>query len=91
MSFTLTSQPLLIRPKLEGFNGLIQHQVVPLRTHPSTSMSAFDGVHGTVCNEQQYQQSLVTDPHPTITCLTHGQSIGLTVSVLSVARLNGLD
>ncbi|KAI9463564.1 hypothetical protein BJY52DRAFT_921148 [Lactarius psammicola] len=42
-------------------------------------MSALDGVNGTVCNEQQYKQSLLTDPHPTITCLTHGQSIGLTL------------
>jgi len=38
-----------------------------------------DGVHGTVCNAQQYQQSLLNDPH-NITCLTHGQSIGLTLT-----------
>ncbi|KAF8274438.1 hypothetical protein EI94DRAFT_1713421 [Lactarius quietus] len=44
-------------------------------------MSALGGVNGTVCNEQQYQQSLLTDPYPTISCLTHGQSIGLALSV----------
>ncbi|KAI9463568.1 hypothetical protein BJY52DRAFT_1184588 [Lactarius psammicola] len=54
-------------------------------------MSVLDGVHGTVCSEQQYQQSLVTNPHPTITCLTHGQSIGLALtaeaSFLSLAAV----
>jgi len=54
-------------------------------------MSAFDGVHGTVCNAQQYQQSLLTDPHPTISCLTHGQTIGLALtaeaSFLSLAAV----
>ncbi|KAH9083444.1 hypothetical protein EDB83DRAFT_2511764 [Lactarius deliciosus] len=48
-------------------------------------MSTLDGVHGTVCNEQQYQQSLLTDPHRTISCLTHGQSIGLAVSIVLYA------
>ncbi|KAH9083443.1 hypothetical protein EDB83DRAFT_2309432 [Lactarius deliciosus] len=47
-------------------------------------MSVFDGVYGTVCNAEQYQLSVV---NKTITCLTHGQSIGLAVSILlSVAR-----
>ncbi|KAH9048332.1 hypothetical protein EDB84DRAFT_263787 [Lactarius hengduanensis] len=54
-------------------------------------MSTLDGVHGTVCNEQQYQQSLLTDPHRTISCLTHGQSIGLALtagaSLLSLAAV----
>jgi hypothetical protein len=52
-------------------------------------MSAFDGVHGTVCNAQQYQQSLLTNP--TISCLTQGQSIGLALtaeaSFLSLAAV----
>ncbi|KAH9978595.1 hypothetical protein BGW80DRAFT_1279883 [Lactifluus volemus] len=41
------------------------------------------GVNGTVCNEQQYQQSLtsLTNPHPTISCLTRDQSFGLVVAV----------
>jgi hypothetical protein len=47
-------------------------------------MLGLGGVNGTVCNAQQYQQSLTseTSPDPTITCLTHGQTIGLTVSTL---------
>jgi hypothetical protein len=47
-------------------------------------MSGLDGVHGTVCDVRKYQQSLTseTSPNPTITCLTHGQTIGLTVSIL---------
>ncbi|KAH9176402.1 hypothetical protein EDB89DRAFT_1903194 [Lactarius sanguifluus] len=54
-------------------------------------MSTLDGVHGTVCNEQQYQQSLLTEPHRTISCLTHGQGIGLALtagaSLLSLAAV----
>jgi hypothetical protein len=41
-------------------------------------MSASDTVYGTVCNAQQYEQSLSTDP--TISCLTHGQTIGLAMT-----------
>ncbi|KAF8502220.1 hypothetical protein F5888DRAFT_1177482 [Russula emetica] len=42
-------------------------------------MTALDGVHGTVCNEQQYNQSLQSydSSSPSISCLTHGESIGL--------------
>ncbi|KAF8274450.1 hypothetical protein EI94DRAFT_1782365 [Lactarius quietus] len=36
-----------------------------------------DGVNGTVCNAQQYNQSMFTT---TITCLTPGQSIGLALT-----------
>jgi hypothetical protein len=45
-------------------------------------MSAVDGVHGTVCNAQQYEQSLpsLSNLNPSISCLTHGQTIGLAVS-----------
>ncbi|KAH9083445.1 hypothetical protein EDB83DRAFT_15305 [Lactarius deliciosus] len=54
-------------------------------------MSTPGGVNGTVCNTQQYQQSLLNTSHPTITCLTHGQSIGLTLtaeaSFLSLAAV----
>ena len=53
-----------------------------LRPHPSKKMSGLGGVNGTVCNAQQYQQSLLTDTYPTISCLTRGQSIGLAVSIL---------
>jgi hypothetical protein len=38
------------------------------------------GVNGTVCNAQQYSQSLPSNPNPSISCLTHGQTIGLAVS-----------
>ncbi|KAF8260675.1 hypothetical protein EI94DRAFT_884557 [Lactarius quietus] len=53
-----------------------------------------DGVHGTVCTEDQYQNSTnlyPNDPKPSLTCLTHGQSIGLTLiaesSLLSLVAL----
>jgi len=42
-----------------------------------------EGVYGTVCTEDQYQNSTNLHPntkYPTITCLTRGQSIGLTVT-----------
>ena len=46
-------------------------------------MSAIGGVNGTVCTADQYNQSLVSEParNPWISCLTHGQSIGLAVSM----------
>ncbi|KAH9061349.1 hypothetical protein EDB87DRAFT_1560305 [Lactarius vividus] len=57
-------------------------------------MSTLDGVNGTVCNAEQYQRSIyniTTNPRPTITCLTHGQSIGLALtaeaSFLSLAAV----
>jgi hypothetical protein len=48
----------------------------------ATVMSAIGGVNGTVCTADQYSQSLVSEParSPWISCLTHGQSIGLAVS-----------
>jgi hypothetical protein len=44
-------------------------------------MTELDGVHGTVCNPQQYQQSQQSHDSrsPSISCLTRGQSIGLVV------------
>ena len=54
-----------------------------------------DGVHGTICTEDQYQNSTnlnPNNPYPTISCLTHGQSIGLAASILlSVTTFDGLD
>jgi len=46
-------------------------------------MTALDGVNGAVCNAQQYQQSLQSydSRSPWITCLTHGDGIGLVVSI----------
>ncbi|KAN0107216.1 hypothetical protein V8E52_010418 [Russula decolorans] len=46
-------------------------------------MTELDGVHGTVCNQQQYQQSLQSQDSrsPWITCLTHGDIIGLLLAV----------
>jgi hypothetical protein len=51
-------------------------------------MTALDGVNGTVCNAQQYIQSLQSydSRNPSISCLTHGDIIGFVVSVeLSVS------
>ena len=45
------------------------------------------GVNGTVCNAQQYSQyiqSSVNGTNPTISCLSHGESIGLAVGTLLV-------
>jgi len=45
-------------------------------------MTALNGVNGTVCNAQQYQQSLQSydSRSPSISCLTHGDSIGLVLT-----------
>jgi len=45
-------------------------------------MAAPDGVHGTVCNEQQYNLSTPSSysPNPSISCLTHGETIGLALA-----------
>jgi hypothetical protein len=48
-------------------------------------MTALDGVKGTVCNEQQYNQSLELNVAPSISCLTHGESIGLAVGIWSTS------
>ena len=37
-------------------------------------------VHGTVCNAVQYEQSQAFKYNPNISCLSHGESIGLAVS-----------
>jgi hypothetical protein len=46
-------------------------------------MTAFDGVHGTVCDAEQYQQSLQSadSRNPSISCLPPGEGIGLVVSI----------
>jgi len=43
-------------------------------------MTAYDGVHGTVCNATQYSQFLEITNSPSISCLTQGQSIGLALT-----------
>jgi len=45
-------------------------------------MAALDGVHGTVCNELQYSQSISSSysSNPSISCLTHGEAIGLALT-----------
>jgi hypothetical protein len=47
-------------------------------------MAALDGVNGTVCNAQQYLLSIpsASNPNPSISCLSHGQAIGLAVGIL---------
>ena len=50
-------------------------------------MAAYDGVNGTVCDAQQFSefiQSSADGSDPTISCLTHGETIGLAVSTLLV-------
>ena len=44
-------------------------------------------VNGTVCNAQEFEQSLSSrdNPNPTISCLTHGQSIGLAVGTQTLS------
>ena len=66
----------------------------PSFPHPlsTTGMSALDDgawVNGTVCNAQQFNYFLDKSNH-TISCLSHGESIGLAVSTqpLSVYCLN---
>jgi len=46
-------------------------------------MTTLGGVNGTVCNAEQYRQSLPSqdNPIPLISCLTHGQSNGLTLAI----------
>jgi hypothetical protein len=50
-------------------------------------MATFDSVYGTVCNAEQYNQSQALNAGdysgPSISCLTHGETIGLAVSILS--------
>ncbi|KAH9953521.1 hypothetical protein BC827DRAFT_129599 [Russula dissimulans] len=48
-------------------------------------MTALDGVNGTVCNADQYSQSLTShnSRSPWISCLTHGESIGLALTAES--------
>jgi len=52
-------------------------------------MAALDGVNGTVCNAQQYQLSIPSPDNlnPSISCLTHGQAIGLAVGIPSFSVL----
>ncbi len=57
-------------------------------------MTALDGVNGTVCNAQQYQQSQQSydSRSPSISCLTHGDTNGLAVSTyLMSPTLNSFD
>jgi hypothetical protein len=46
-------------------------------------MTSLGGVNRTGCSAEQYQQSLLSqdNPIPLISCLTHGQTIGLTVII----------
>jgi hypothetical protein len=46
-------------------------------------MPTLRGINGTVCDAEQYQQSISspTDPNYFISYLSNGQSIGLVVSV----------
>ena len=58
-----------------------------LLSNPSTTtavvMTTLGDVNGTVCDAQQYQQSLLSfdSSNPSIACLTHGECIGLAVNI----------
>jgi hypothetical protein len=56
-------------------------------------MLASDGVHGTVCNAQQYEESLLllSNPEPQISCMTHAENIGLMVSTLFISFVTELS
>jgi len=58
-------------------------QSLPSNPFTAVVMTALDGVNGTVCNAQQYNQSLQSHDSrsPWISCLTHGDIIGLVVSI----------
>jgi hypothetical protein len=51
--------------------------------------AALDDVNGTVCNALQYQQFLSskTSDNPTISCLSRGQTVGMTVSNPALSML----
>jgi hypothetical protein len=51
--------------------------------------AALDGVNGTVCNALQYQKFLSSKAsnNPTISCLSRGQTIGMTVRNLALSML----
>lgn len=76
--------PTLPSPFAERIDSLLSK---PLARIPVVGfMAALGGVNGTVCNAQQYDESQALRLHnysgPSISCLTHGESIGLAVSVL---------
>ena len=58
----------------------------PLPTRLSRWMSTSDGVNGTLCDAEQYRHSYNfrnnDSSFPQISCLSHGESIGLAVSIL---------
>jgi len=45
-------------------------------------MTALEGMNGTVCDAEQYQQSLLSfdSRNPSISCLTHGEVVGLVLT-----------
>jgi len=54
-----------------------------LHPHITIVMTALNGVNGTICNAEQYQQSLSSynNSNSSISCLTCGESISLAVSI----------
>ena len=94
-SFLLTNPPNTTPPFASQIVASVSARGRLFYTHSTTGMSALDDsvwVNGTVCNAQQFNQSLSSsdNPNPTISCLTHGQSIGLAVGnqLLSFYCLN---
>ena len=71
------------QPRLTDRVSALVHSFLPVQLLSTQRMSALDGVNGTACNAEQYQRSLPSqeNPVPSISCLTHGQTIGLTVRI----------
>jgi hypothetical protein len=69
----------MLEPANEGYQPITRSYLSPSST--LIEMSTLEGVNGTTCDAQQYQQGLLSlkSLNPSITCLTHGQSIGLAV------------
>jgi hypothetical protein len=88
ISFSMTCQCLASPPlQTEIVTGLTRVSVLVKFSTGTTTltevMTTLDGISGTVCSAEQYQQSLPSqdNPIPLISCLTHGQAIGLTVRI----------
>jgi hypothetical protein len=84
-----SDSPILL-PLLSCFADKIEKSVIASRFSPiHLVMTTLGGVNGTVCNVQQYQQSLQpsNSRSPSISCLTRGESIGLAVSIWLIGLL----
>ena len=81
--WTFRSLLTLVSPIPDKTRRRVLSQSLLSNPFTATVMTALGGVNGTVCNAQQYQQSQQSydSSSPSISCLTHGESIGLAVSI----------